>query len=78
MITEPEKTYEVDAFTATPACLVSYSYLVSPTSALVSFDEITRTFAFEEAKDLTQTDTKGPNYFKDYIVTIIAKSGSLT
>ena len=72
MITEPKKTYKVDAFTAIPACLISYTSQVSPKSALVSFDEATRTFDFEEAKDLTQTDTEGPNYFKNYIVTIIA------
>ncbi len=44
----------------------------------MTFDAASRTFTFNEATDLTQTDTSGPNYFKDYTVTITGTSGTET
>ena len=68
------------AFTALPVCAgttITYLYSVTPTAALVSFVPSTRTFTFYEATDLTQTSTTGPNYYKDYTVTITALAGSM-
>lgn len=68
------------AFTALPVCpgtTITYLYSVSPAAALVSFVPSTRTFTFYEATDLAQTSTTGPNYYKDYTVTITAMAGTL-
>ena len=63
------------AFIPTPSvCPLIYTYVVSPATSLVSFDQATRTFSFYEELDMSLTLAIDP-YYKSYTVTITASSG---